>query len=164
MDNCKNLRTSLLLSLLLLYSCGQPDAESNHRGIAIKSQAEKYFQVFADRQDWEALLSFYDEKVVFQDLNQDLRFEGIEAFQGFYNWPDSSFSKLSPDQHHLEVEELMVLDTVAIARGHFNPFLWKGQRVEGIEDFTIWLYFNDKMKIVKQLDYIEYPAAFLPDN
>ena len=160
----KKMMCGLIFLSFLAASCQPKGRQHADLSSEVRDQAQKYFQIFADRQDWQALLSFYDEEIIFEDLNQDLVFEGLEAFRGFYNWPDNSFSKLSPDQAHLEIEELIVRDTVAIARGHFNPFLWHGERIEGIEDFTIWLYFNDSLKIVRQLDYIEYPVAFLPEE
>ncbi|MEM9261543.1 MAG: hypothetical protein AAGA62_18025, partial [Bacteroidota bacterium] len=46
----------------------------------------------------------------------------------------------------------------AVGRGRVNPFYYDGILVDaewGME-FTIWLRFDEKLKIIEQLDWMEY--------
>jgi hypothetical protein len=50
-----------------------------------------------------------------------------------------------------------------VAKGYFNPFIWYGQRVEPIwgMEATFWLFFDENLKIAKQIDWIEYDPQVL---
>ncbi len=70
---------------------------------------------------------------------------------------------MSPDQKHLTVESLVVNDSIAVGRGHFNPFYYHNNLIDtdwGME-FTIWLYFDKDLKINRQIDWIEYDSYTL---
>ena len=73
--------------------------------------------------------------------------------------------KLTPDQDHLTIETLVVNDSVAVGRGHLNPFYYYGELIDvdwGME-VTFWLYFDENFKIKKQIDWVEYALSVL-DN
>ncbi|MCB0548597.1 MAG: nuclear transport factor 2 family protein [Phaeodactylibacter sp.] len=151
----------LMLALLMLASActekGTPALQQQ-----TERQATAYFQTFSQRTDWEKLLSFYRDDVQFTDTNMRYRAKSIGGFKAFYNWPDPGFEKMSPDQAHLELESLVANDSIAVGRGHFNPFYWHGKLQEWDDaSFTIWLYFDQQGKIYKQYDFITYPVELL---
>ena len=56
-------------------------------------------------------------------------------------------------------------DSVAVGRGHLNPFYYYGKLIDvewGME-VTFWLYFDENLKIKKQVDWIEYDPTVLDD-
>jgi len=151
------LRAFLLTTLvIILSSCGN-DQKSKTR-----LQAEKYFQLYADRTDWQGFVNQYAEDLVFQDVVYGLSFDKVQ-FIKFYNWPDTSFHKHPDYPKTLILEDLAVTDSSAVGRGYFTPFYFGGQlmAMEHRWRFTIWLYFNEEGKVHKHIDYIDYPARFM---
>ena len=99
----------------------------------------------------------------FEDVLLQIKLDSLWKFKRFYNWPDTAFQKLFPEQEHLNIKNLVVNDSMAVVRGNLNPFFWHGQKidVEWGMDFTIWLYFDENLKIQKQIDWMEYdPTVF----
>lgn len=133
------------------------------RAQAVKATATEFFKTYAERSDWEKLLSFYRKDLVFEDVLLQLRLDSLWQFERFYDWPDTNFRKLYPGQPSLEVEHLLVDDSTAIAAGYFTPFYWYGQLIEpdwGMQ-FQMVLHFDDDLRIKKQVDWIEYDDATL---
>lgn len=131
----------------------------------VEKVARDFFATFAARDDWEKMLSFYRYDMQFEDVTLQIKVFNKEDFKDFYNWSDPSFQKLSPDQKHLVLDDLVVTGNIAAGRGHFNPFFWHGQLQEWKwgSEFTIWLYFDEQLKIKRQIDFIEYPDDILED-
>lgn len=159
----------LILILAFLISC-LPKAEERQipRSDELKKTAEAFFQCFAERKDWDAFCAFYRTDMRFEDVSLQLQLDSLWQFKRFYNWPDTVnvFEKLSDDQAHLELSSLVVDDSTAVGRGHFNPFRYNGELIKadwGME-FTIWLYFDDDLKIKKQIDWIEYDGYTLENT
>jgi len=124
----------------------------------VRETATAYFSTFSERKDWDKLLSFYRSDLQFQDIALHLELDSLWQFERFYNWPDTGFQKLSPEQQHLAIESLVVQDSTAVVRGHLNPFKYYGALIDsdwGME-FTIWLYFDENLKIARQVDWFEY--------
>lgn len=150
---------------LLLSHCTStevPDAATDFE-LAIRQKTEDYFTTFSQRQNWDKLLSFYRSDLQFQDIALHIELDSLWQFERFYNWPDTGFHKLSPDQEHLAIESIVVEDSTAVARGHLNPFYYYGELVDsdwGME-FTIWLYFDQNKKIKRQVDWFEYGPEVL---
>ena len=92
-----------------------------------------------------------------------LHLDSLWKFKRFYNWPDTGFAKLYPEQKHLVIETLTVNDSMAIARGYINPFYWYGQKMDtewGMQ-IAFWLFFDENLKIKRQIDWVEYaPEVF----
>ncbi len=147
----------ILFSLLL--ACGPSKEEKFEQ--AVRSQAMDYFATYQQRKDWKKFLTFYHSEITFTDAALKTRTRGIEAFEEFYNWPDTNFQKISPAQKHLEVIDIVAQDSLVVARGHFNPFYWHGEKQDWSGGFTIWLYFDKDLKIRHQVDYIQYPASVI---
>lgn len=144
------------LPLFLLTACQSP----SDRTTQVEAKARAFFQTFAERSDWDKLCSFYDEALVFDDVLLQLHLDSLWQFKRFYQWDDTVnvFEKLTPDQEHLVVRSLVVHENMAVATGYFNPFRYNGHLVENDwgMDFTIWLYFDENLKIIRQTDWIEY--------
>ena len=117
--------TERLLSTLLLttlFACQPSTSEDAQewqptRAVQIHERATALFDTYAERKDWNKLLSFYREDLVFQDLLLQLNLDSLWQFERFYNWPDTNFRKLTLDQRHLEIEHLAVNDDVASPTG-----------------------------------------------
>ncbi len=151
------LRTFLLTTVVIItFSCCS-DEESKTRG-----QAEKYFEMYADRSDWSGFINQYADDLVFQDVVYGLSYDKAE-FIKFYNWPDTAFQKHPDYPKTLILEDLAVTDSSAVGRGYFTPFYFGGQlmAMEHQWRFTIWLYFNEDGMIHRHIDYIDYPASFM---
>lgn len=152
----------------MLANCGQQDPESQTNNSESKSEkvhavASEYFSTFSERKDWNKLLSFYRDDMTFEDVLLQIQLDSLWQFERFYNWPDTGFHKLTPDQEHLAIESLVTNDSVAVVRGHLNPFYYYGELVDaewGME-FTIWLYFDEEFKIKRQVDWFEYDDKVL---
>ncbi len=150
-----------LLKILLLTAAGwcvacQPEAPSREQ--RVQETARAYFSVYQQREDWDSLLSFYRNDIRFRDANLNYDINGIADFKEFYNWPDTSFRKIVPDQKHLVLETLVVQDSMVVGQGRLRPFFWNDKLQEWPEDFTIWLFFDDSLKIHRQVDWVRYPA------
>ena len=161
----KHLFSTLLLAVILTCGCQETPTETRNTSSRDVAQvATEYFATFAERADWEKLLSFYSPDLQFEDIVLQMKLESFEDFKEFYDWPNPDFEKLSPDQQHLVVETLATYgNRVAVARGHLNPFMWQGELVDpptGLE-FTIWLYFDENLKIIRQIDWMEYDHGVL---
>ena len=148
----------------LVAGCESTDPTEAVEQDEVAGVATAFFETYSERSDWNKLLSFYSKDMQFEDVLLQLKLEGLDEFKKFYDWPNPEFKKMSPDQNHLVVETLATSgNRVAVARGHLNPFMWKGEQVDsawGME-FTIWLFFDDELKIVRQIDWMEYDDRVL---
>ncbi len=162
-----------IFSFLLVIISGTVSCNSNATGTQnagsnskeVEKVARDFFATFAARDDWEKMLSFYRYDMQFEDVALQVKVFNKEDFKDFYNWTDPNFRKLSPEQQHLELADLVVSGNIAVGRGHFNPFLWQDQLQawKWGSEFTIWLYFDEQLKIKRQIDFIEYPDDILED-
>ena len=155
----------LFTIMLLLLQCTSADMydEATDFETDIRQTTEDYFATFSQRKDWKKLLSFHRSDLQFHDIALHIELDSVWQFERFYNWPDTGFHKLSPDQEHLTIESIVVEDSTAVARGHLNPFYYYGELVDsewGME-FTIWLYFDQHKKIKRQVDWFEYGPEVL---
>jgi len=156
----------LIVILLITNSCHQKKTTNvSDFEQAVRSEAVKYFDTFAERSDWDELCSFYREDVHFRDIMLQLELDSLWKFKRFYKWDEEGdrFKKLSPEQKHLNVQSLVVEGNTVACRGHLNPFYYDGVLVDsewGME-FTIWLRFDDDLKIIEQIDWMEYDPVTL---
>ncbi len=158
------LKCYLVIIIGVFQACDEPQKQAT-RSQQVEAKAQSFFETFAEREDWERLCSFYREDMQFQDITLQLQLDSLWKFKRFYNWDGEgdNFRKLTPDQDHLTLYSLVANDSVAVARGRVNPFYYYDQLVEsewGME-FTIWLYFDEELKIAKQIDWMEYDPVAL---
>ncbi len=123
-----------------------------------RERAEAFFQVYADRSDFETFLDFYAEDAVVEDIvNGDL-IDGRDAIRAFFDWSNPRVVR-AHDQA-LVLSSLVVEGRSAVARGHFTEFHYDGQPL-GPWRFMIVLEFGADGKIRRQEDFINYPDALL---
>lgn len=144
---------------------GMNSPDSEPKEAAIRQQAKDFFATFAARTDWDKFCSFYREDVQFKDVALQIDLDSLWQLKRFYKWDEEGdrFKKLFPEQEHLAVESLIVEGQTAVARGHLNPFYYDDTLIDvdwGME-FTIWLYFDENLKIVEQRDWFEYDSYTL---
>jgi hypothetical protein len=149
---------ALLLTQLSAQICAQPLRDAQVRG-----WAEAYFQRYADRDDWQGFLDQYAAELEFEDPLANMRLVSREEFRAFYYWPDPAFSKHPEYPQTLVLDELLVQGRLTIGRGYFTPFKYQGFTYGDSEPmrFAIWLTWNREGKIVKQVDWIDYPAELI---
>ena len=150
--------------LLLCTFCLACSIDSPKEVVDRKRQVEKvaidFFETFAQRADWDKFCSFYRDDLVFEDVLLQIKLDSLWQFKKFYKWDEEggNFRKLTPEQKHVEIDALVVNDSMAIGYGHLNPFYYYDQLIEekwGMKVNFI-LYFDDDLKIKKQVDWIEY--------
>ena len=161
----------LLFSLFCLLffqwlSCSEVQGDEKPlRQAQVQQVAKDFFQTFAERQDWEKFCSFYREDLIFDDIILQIHLDSLWKFKRFYKWDEEGghFQKLSPDQAHITIDDLLVNDSVAVGRGRVNPFYYYGELIEPVwgMEATFWLYFDKDLKIKRQIDWIEYNPEVL---
>ncbi|MCB0621607.1 MAG: hypothetical protein KDC43_28135 [Saprospiraceae bacterium] len=153
----------LLAALALpLFSVCRSGNGGPSRADQVEQVALQYFATYAEREDWDKLLSFYRSDLEFEDVMLLLELDGLEDFKEFYNWPDTGFHKLVKEEPHLILEDLLVNDSTAVGYGFFKPFYWYGTLYgEDQPYFSIVLTFDDSLRIKRQVDFIEYPVDIL---
>ena len=123
-------------------------------GNSPRATAEQYFEVYAERTDFEQFMSFYAEDAVLEDLIYGHLAQGKSNIRAFLNWNDGKFS-LANGETALELDSLHIDGQHAYARGRFNPFNYAG-KPHGPWRFLIALEFNKKGQIVRHVDWINY--------
>ena len=157
-----------LLILLLLTTISCNNAKTVNKVAfeeAVRKEAISYFETFSERSDWEKFLSFYREDLHFKDITLQLELDSLWKFKRFYKWDEEGerFKKMYPEQQHLNVQSLIVEGNTVAAKGHLNPFYYDGVLIDlewGME-FTIWLRFDENLKIIEQIDWMEYDSGTL---
>jgi hypothetical protein len=159
----------LITLLLLTYSCNQTKtADDNEFEQAVRNEAIEYFETFAERSDWDKFCSFYREDLHFKDIMLQLELDSLWKFKRFYKWDEEGdrFKKMFPEQKHLNLQSLVVEGNTVAGKGQLNPFYYDGELVHtawGME-FTIWLRFDENLKIIEQIDWMEYDPATLENT
>lgn len=170
-NNCISLISWLQLMVIFLITtgCDQTRAvKTNDIEQAVRSEALAYFETFAERSDWDKFCSFYRADVHFKDIMLQLDLDSLWKFKRFYKWDEEGdrFKKISPTQKHLNLQSLVVEGNTVAGQGHFNPFYYDGTLINpawGME-FTIWLRFDENLKIIEQIDWIEYDPFTLENT
>lgn len=103
-------------------------------------------------------LEFYADRVVLEDVINGDRLAGKQALEKFFNWSHPDFQLLAKDA--LVVEDIFIAENTAIVNGYFNRFKWGGSEFEAMY-FTTQLTFDTDRKIVRQVDWINYPASLV---
>ncbi len=145
---------SLVISLFF-YSC------SNKETSLVENTTDQFYQTFNERQDFEKFLSFYAEEAILEDIVNGDRIEGKEALKNFFDWTNPDFQLL--EDNSLVVSEQIIQNNKAVVQGYFTPFKWGTAEFEAMH-FTTILSFNEEGKIIKQVDWINYPATLVNYN
>ena len=87
-----------------------------------------------------------------------MKIVGKDQIRTFFDWPHPYFTKLS-DENFVITDQYFTGNTV-ITNGYFNPFKWQDIEVEAMQ-FSSQLVFNKDGKIIKHIDWINYPAYLI---
>ena len=120
----------------------------------ISSIAAEYYKTYQQRSDFESFLSFYDENMVLEDIIFGERIEGKASFAEFFDWENPLFT--SKDSVALVIERQTIAGYEVVTQGYFTPFSW-GDIDVGNMHFTTLLTFNTEGKIIRHVDWINYP-------
>lgn len=134
--------------VLLLSGC------TSTKESTIEPIVDFYIQTYQEREDFEGFLNLYAEEMILEDMVAGWRMEGRQQFREFFSWPDERFQKRA--ENTFEVDDVIISENMAVIKGYFTPFHWDGQEV-GVMQFTTLLYFNEEKKIIKHIDWINYP-------
>lgn len=144
----KYIAVSLLL--LLLVACSEQSA--------LNETIKAYYEHYNERTNYEGFMDFYTDSVILEDMVSGEQIKGIKALQAFLDWTNPEYSKL--DQNTLIIEEQIIENNRVVTQGYFTPFKWGDTTFEAMQ-FTSILTFNKDGKIVKQVDWINYPNNLL---
>ena len=159
-------RLQLIVILLAVTNCNQTKiAQDDDFEQRTRDRAQEFFETFSERNDWDKFCSFYREDVHFKDITLQLDLDSLWKLKRFYKWDEEGdrFKKMFPGQKHLTLQSLVVEGNTVAGKGHINPFYYDGVLVNsdwGME-FTIWLRFDDNLKIIEQIDWMEYDPGTL---
>lgn len=147
------LPVNFLISVLLL-SCSA--STPNTRKVVAD-----YYVTYQAHDDFGKFMEFYDDKVVLEDMINGDKIEGKEALRNFFNWSNPDLQQIGND--FMVVEEVIVEGNKAVAKGYFAPFKYGESEFEAMQ-FTTILTFNDAGKIVRHVDWINYPNKLVDYN
>ena len=139
---------TLVCYLILLAGC------THNSQVNIKPVVKDYFTVYAQRQDFDKLLSFYDEKAQLEDLVYGHHAKSKTDIEQFFAWNDGKFALVKPGPALVIQKQVFEGNKVA-TEGYFTEFTYDGQQM-GPWRFLIWLEFNSSGKIIRHVDWINY--------
>lgn len=147
----KRMKQLLTLSLFGLFF----NACSNEKQNDIERIVDEYYSTYNERQDVEKFLGFYDDKILFEDIINGDRIEGKSELKNFLDWENVNFKLL--EDNSLRITETIIQGNKAVVKGYFTPFQWGEHEFESMH-FTTILTFADNYKIIRQVDWINYPS------
>lgn len=145
----------LLLAVFSIQALADAPTESE-----VRAWTRAYFDRYAARDDWPGFLEQFEDALAFSDPVANVELDSRRQFEQFYFWPDPVFSKHPDYPRSLVLKELIVTGSRGIGVGYFTPFNYHGVTFGDREPmrFAIWLEWNRAGKIVRQTDWIDYPA------
>lgn len=166
---------SLCLSALLTTSCANTErlpcipatqlslhsSDKIKPTYDIKQITQHYYETYAQRKDINEFMAFYAEDVVLTDVIQHVTIEGKPALTRFFDWHNPAFKTLAAQI--LVIEEQIFTHTQVVTSGYFTEFEWYAKQYPAMQ-FTTTLTFNEKGKIIKHIDWIDYPHSLRPNE
>ncbi len=134
---------------MMSYACSIDDQNT-----IMRNTVNDYYKVYQERSDFEKFLSFYDDDIAFEDIILGEKVRGKSDFTNFFDWSNPSFAKT--DSLALLITDQVIDKNQVVTKGYFTPFIWGDSLFEAMH-FTTLLTFNQKGKIQKQVDWINYP-------
>lgn len=153
-DKMKQVFTLLIFGLLF-------NACSVDKDRILERVIDDYYKTYNKRQDIDKFMSFYNDDILFEDIINGDRIEGKPALKSFFNWGDTNFKSL--DSNNLVITETIIDGKRAVVKGYFTKFKWGESDFEPMH-FTTILTFGSADKIIKQVDWVNYPANLVDYN
>ncbi len=144
----KNIYSLFLLTLLTSCSSIEQDKK-------VKQITAEYYKTYQASNDFEKFIDFYAEEIELQDIINGDKIQGKEKLRDFFNWNHPEL--IRDDSLTLIIDDQIFQNKKVITTGYFTPFKWGELEVEAMH-FTTILYFNNSNKIIKQIDWINYPS------
>lgn len=145
------MRTILTILIVSLLS-GCASTSNNHNDLS--KIVGDYFSVYSHRNDFERLMSFYENNVQFEDIIYGNSFKTKREIKEFLAWDKGEFTVLSGERILTITKQIQEGNTV-VTQGFFHEFIYNGQKM-GPWLFIIDQEFNSQNKIIKQTDWINY--------
>ena len=130
----------------------------SHTTERTRSHVLKFVAVYDARSDIEELLTLYSHEVILEDIRTATRVVGLEELETFFDWQNPDY--IGAGEHTMKVDSMVVEASSAVVTGHFLPFSWKGISIEAMH-FVILLTFDADWKILKEVDWINYPTSLV---
>lgn len=127
----------------------------------IEKRVDAYYQIYNQHENWNDFIAFYGEEIVLEDMINGDRIVGKEALKNFFDWGNPDFKSL--DANYLVVSEKIIQKNKAVIKGYYTSFQWKETKFEAMH-FTTILTFDASGKIIKQVDWINYPKTLINYN
>jgi len=157
----KGLSKLLLISLLFtIGACTSLTGSQTTKNTPIISTSlleqvvTEYFNVYQHRTDFEKFLTFYHEDAVLEDVVYGNLVKSKKEIKTFLNWQDPNFSLIDKN-NALVVQKQVIQGNTVVTEGYFTEFNYYGKKL-GPWRFIILLEFNDELKIIRQVDWINY--------
>lgn len=138
------------LLFMALFSC--------NKNVDLAKITDDFYRTYNDRKDHEKFMGFYSDNVVLEDIVNGDSIDGRQKLSSFFDWNNENYSALEPNT--LVVFDKLFDKDKAIIQGYFSRFKWGDFEIKRMHFITI-LTFNKKGKIVKQVDWINYPASLV---
>jgi hypothetical protein len=145
-----------LFLFILLISCSSIDPD-----IEVKQITVEYYKTYQASNDFVKFLDFYAAEIELQDIINGDKIQGKEKLKDFFNWNHPEL--IRNDSLTLIIKDQIFRDKKVITTGYFTPFKWGELEVEAMH-FTTILYFNKSHKIIKQIDWINYPSSLIANR
>lgn len=143
------------LASVSLFSC------QNNEKKKAEEVAQLFFETYAERKDYNKIKSFYNDSVAYENVIQNtstINFETGYLLNNVLSWNDKSIAYEGGKA--LKVKEIISNDTVVVVNGEFNSYTYNGFQFLPMR-FTTYLYLDKNYKIVKQVDWFNYPIGDL---
>ncbi|MFK7775036.1 MAG: hypothetical protein AB8F94_23045 [Saprospiraceae bacterium] len=147
----RNLIFFILISVFL--SC-----TSNNQSIEITPVVSEYYKTYQINKNFERFIDFYAEEIELEDIINGDKIKGKENLKKFFNWNNPNLSR--NDSLALIIEDQIIDKNKVVTKGYFTSFKWNETQVEAMH-FTSILYFNESKKIIRQVDWINYPSSLV---
>jgi hypothetical protein len=145
------MRNILIALIILLFSgCASKSKNDNE----LSQIVEDYFTVYSQRDDFNLLMSFYDENAQFEDIIYGNSFKTKTEIREFLAWDKGEFTALLGERILTVTKQIQDGNTV-VTQGFFHEFIYDGEKM-GPWLFIIDQEFNSQNKIIKQTDWINY--------
>lgn len=151
-DTIKKLIFFILITFFL--SCSTSD-----KNIGITQVVSEYYKTYQANTDFEKFMDFYSEEIELEDIINGDKIIGKDNLKNFFDWNNPNLNR--NDSLALIIEDQIIDDNKVVTKGYFTPFKWNEMQIEAMH-FTTILYYDKSNKIIKQVDWINYPS-FLVD-
>ena len=152
----KSKTIKLIFQTFFLF--GILSCSTENKSINTDAIVAEYYTTYQKRSDFEKFLHFYDENIILEDIINGDRIIGKAAFADFFNWNNPNFSRT--DTTALVIYDQIIEGNKVVTQGYFTEFKWGETTFEAMH-FTTILTFNEQGKIIKQVDWINYPASLV---